>query len=597
MMSKFIFAFLFWLLLPQLVEAREAVRTIIDIQGFSKSSSMSTYGGGKAFFIKLNKNIERWYLLRVKWPRSKEFFHFHLENPYPDELRVTVAANRRKLSITDGALVEECDLLSRAGRRALWEALKVKKPYAEVCNGRLYLRSSVKGSMSTKEAAVDFTRDHVWGGETVISAIKDTIYKDAELITTEVTLDESGQASNFSLNGPKNADLSRRFLKARSIPGDLAIAAASEDDGTMAIGKWYAADNLDDAYVSLVQPQAIKKKILSSHPLRVLPLDRVESTAVVYLVAFDLSQIEVGYSVGTEHPKLTYSERTSDRLKVQGWPGPDGVSDYEPLASTGRLSPRDAKRVLATFTGGFKRKHSVFRAGGRSTGNGGNHYGFLQNGVLFSTIHAGLATAYADKNGSFGMKTWRKEDNKKLGDLVFARQNGLPLVYKDRRGNSVPGKLVRHNFKGNWSGSKQNTIRALRSGICLQTNESGTKFLIFGYFSSHTPNGMARVFQSYDCDYAIHLDMNMVVHTYLAVYHTKIGKPIQVEHLLEKMHWKDRKFNDQSIPRFVAVPDNRDFFYLLRQPKKSSRAQAKKDMIDAGSPESVAASRSSKVSR
>jgi len=67
--------------------------------------------------------------------------------------------------------------------------------------------------------------------------------------------------------------------------------------------------------------------------------------------------------------------------------------------------------------------------------------------------------------------------------------------------------------------------------------------------------------------------------------------------LLEKMHWKDRKFNDQSIPRFVAVPDNRDFFYLLRQPKKSSRAQAKKDMIDAGSPESVAASRSSKVSR
>ena len=93
---------------------------------------------------------------------------------------------------------------------------------------------------------------------------------------------------------------------------------------------------------------------------------------------------------------------------------------------------------------------------------------------------------------------------------------------------------------------------------------------MYGFFSSHTPNAMARVFQAYDCDYAMHLDMNMIVHTYLATYfQPKDSKELKVEHIVKKMKWKDTEYQGQVLPRFVAVPDNRDFFYLLR--KSSNR--------------------------
>ena len=106
-------------------------------------------------------------------------------------------------------------------------------------------------------------------------------------------------------------------------------------------------------------------------------------------------------------------------------------------------------------------------------------------------------------------------------------------------------------------------LRTLRAGVCLQESEAG-RFLIYGYFSSVTPSAMARVFEAYGCRYAMHLDMNALEHTYLAVYRRQQGG-LDVEHLIRGMDVLDKKEGDRVVPRFLGFPDNRDFFYLLRK--------------------------------
>jgi hypothetical protein len=62
----------------------------------------------------------------------------------------------------------------------------------------------------------------------------------------------------------------------------------------------------------------------------------------------------------------------------------------------------------------------------------------------------------------------------------------------------------------------------------------------------------------------MHLDMNALEHTYLAVYQRE-ESTLRVQHLIQGMTVLDKETGDQHLPRFVAFPDNRDFFYLLRR--------------------------------
>ena len=125
------------------------------------------------------------------------------------------------------------------------------------------------------------------------------------------------------------------------------------------------------------------------------------------------------------------------------------------------------------------------------------------------------------------------------------------------------GSRVTNWGLGNWSGSVDGRYRTLRSGIGLQERD-GYRFLIYGYFSTATPSAMARVFQAYQCSYAMMLDMNALEHTYLAVYPQQESQ-FTVQHLIKGMDVLDKSFQGQSVPRFVGYPDNRDFFYLLKR--------------------------------
>jgi hypothetical protein len=217
---------------------------------------------------------------------------------------------------------------------------------------------------------------------------------------------------------------------------------------------------------------------------------------------------------------------------------------------------------VASFTGGFKREHGAFRSGALSTVNHGSHYGFVEQGVVFSTLQRGLATLLVGDDGTVEMKTWQRDDERRLARLRYARQNGVALVEPGPAGGTpVFGALVEQWGAGNWSGSAQEQLRTLRAGACL-IGQGERRYLVYGYFSAATPRAMAQVFRAYGCHYAMHLDMNALEHTYLALYPG--GTPQRgIEHLVPGMAVLDAHSGSLLRPRFLAVPDSRDFFVLL----------------------------------
>jgi hypothetical protein len=249
-------------------------------------------------------------------------------------------------------------------------------------------------------------------------------------------------------------------------------------------------------------------------------------------------------------------------MRESGRPGPDGIADPAPLVRTGLIAPWRVPRVAATFTGGFKREHGAFSYGALAQRNGGSHYGFVEEGVVFSRLQPGLATIATLDDGTVEMKTWGPDDERRLPEVRYARQNGVALVERSP-GGPAAGALVGQWGAGNWSGSSSGSQRSLRAGACLIEHDA-KRYLVYGYFSNTTPTTMAHVFLAYGCSYAMHLDMNALEHTYLALY-TRRGARLVVQNLVQGMAVLDRGAQDALVPRFLAVPDDRDFFYLLRR--------------------------------
>ena len=171
-------------------------------------------------------------------------------------------------------------------------------------------------------------------------------------------------------------------------------------------------------FISIIEPRLIAQPILSSRLDRVRRLDSVESAALTYLVAFDLSSFEVAYTLGTDHPKVTWATRMPAKMRDLRLPGPDGIGTIEPLVSTGMVPPNLLSHVAAAFTSGFKREHGAFVYGPLAAVNHASHYGFISNGVVFSTLQPGLATIIVRSDGRVEMKTWTEADNSSLSRSV-----------------------------------------------------------------------------------------------------------------------------------------------------------------------------------
>jgi hypothetical protein len=184
--------------------------------------------------------------------------------------------------------------------------------------------------------------------------------------------------------------------------------------------------------------------------------------------------------------------------------------------------------------------------------------------VVFSRLVAGLSTLFVLDDGTLGMKTWSEADDALLPRIRDARQNGVPLVETpDGAARPSIGALVGRWGPGNWSGSADEQLRSLRAGACLIEAE-GRRHLVYGWFSSAVPATMAQVFRSAGCRHAMHLDMNALEHTYLAVYVRDDGR-LRIRHLVRGMAQLDVPGQDGPVPRFLGFPDDRDFFHVRRR--------------------------------
>jgi hypothetical protein len=563
----------------QLEEYNAAVpKTILELQQFRQTNSIQirSKGGkeGVATLSNLNPAINVWYLLKVSWKDGAQELNYHLENPRPQVRRLHLDEK-----YPSGVVIEEgdkryrCDLLGPDPENALDQASGSQLIFAPLCEKRLYLRNPAKGHRTSLEAVTDFLRDEVWGGEEVIVLVHhltaDT-HREAGKIEAESQTSAEGIGGGKSSVLPLSAQIDPKYADRLVISENLGIPFKGPARDGMPPGEWYPASGNPGIYVSMLEPNLIASVILQSNKTLVNNLDRVEGSALCYLVAFDLDQFELAYALGTEHPRVEWSDHILTRMKDPKLPGPDGIGSIAPLVSTGLIRPWDGRRTAAAFTGGYKRTHGAFKYGELAVKNHGSHYGFVENGVVFSKLQPGLATIFVLQDGSIEMKTWGEADNKLLPRIKHARQNGVPLVEFDEASQSpVPGRLVANWGAGNWSGSEDVKLRTLRAGAALQKNH-GKRFLIYALFSDATPSAMARVFQAYRCHYAMLLDMNALELTYLAVYRSS-GSQFFIDHLVKGMSQVEKSASGGVVPRFLGYPDNRDFFYLMRRDIKEGK--------------------------
>lgn len=522
-------------------------RSVLELQTAAHRQELAITAAdgrrGTVTLIDLAPAVHAWYALQARWDDGGTHT-FHLQNPAPETRTLILdPAFPDGLVVHNGGAPRNCPLWST---RALEQATERREPYVPVCDDTVYLRNQVTGSRTEMEAAVEFLRDRVPGGEALLDQVKSSLLQDSEREAARVSAGTPLPAD--AADGPPPARVAPEFARQTIATGSLGIAVAAPLPAQLGIGQWYPARRRDGVFVSLIEPRAVAPEVLASDRSRVNDLDTAERGALVYVVAFDLARFELAFALGTAHPRVDWSPRPPATVRVAGLPGPDGFGSLKPLVTTGMVPPWRAPRTAAVFTGGFKRAHGAFRYGELAQRNRGSHYGFIEEGVVLSRLQPGLATLFVQMDGTVRMKTWDAADAEAPDQVRYARQNGVPLVEWDAAaGRAVAGALVNRWGPGNWSGSADQQLRTVRAGACL-LEEGAHRMLAYAYFSSATPSAMARVFQAYGCRYGMLLDMNAQVHTYLAVYPPGGAGPM-AEHLVQGMAEADPVVAGKAVPR------------------------------------------------
>ena len=549
-------------------------RSVIELQRDRSEMKISIDAAGQpkeVTLINLNPQINTWFLLKLQWNLQKVEW-FHIDNVDPSNFWIELNPKETAgLWLRDGKGNDRlCQLWNHESNFPLRAARLQNAPFVPLCQKAIYLRNRIDGYRTTKEWVVEFLRANIWGGETLTNIVKETVFKDSFLLKSEPLASMSKDSNGDLLNGPTSALISSK-MKGELLPvKELGISVIGATDESLEVGRWYKTDRQDGVFISVIEPKAIDEDILKSNKNYVRDLDAVEMEALSIVVAFDTSLFDMHFAMGTDHPAVGWSERVIPDVRVPQSKGPDGFDRLDPLTSTGLIPPYLADRIVGIFTGGFKRDHGAFRWGDLAKKNQGSHYGFMENGVVLSSIVPDLATLIVYKDGRVEMKTWNVQDDLNLASMRHVRQNGVPIIdWSDITRQASPGKWVSNWTLGNWSGSQDKKFRTLRAGVC-QAESKGRQFLIYGYFSSMTPSGMARIFQSYGCSYAMHLDMNALEHTYMSLYAQNKSRDQTPQHLVKGMKVLDERFKG-NVPRYIGYPDNRDFFFFVEKKPANPR--------------------------
>lgn len=578
--------------LPPLPEGQ--VPSVVELQPFRTESVLENGRGDRARLVNLNPFAGAWHVLETKF--GGETRVFHLETPPVGESgeRPALSLWSGGLAVTppggapvnyplwgDGVEVEDAAL---SAKPLLCEELRPGKGFpacfTPVCDGLVLVRSQKAGLAMTTETATDLLR-RVPAGAWLVEQAKPFLIPGAEFATGTTS---EGVALPLSPKG-EAAPLPARLEASEAAQGcalphlDIALEGAGAGAPEIHFGEWRRTLRHPGVWFSVARASGVEKGILESYPDRVLPPGKYdkgtdEARALVYLLAVDTDMYGLGYALGAQHPGVAWSSYCAFEPKNGG--GPDGFGTVAPLSTVGAVPPHLADRVAAVFVGGFKREHGAFKFGPFAKVNQGTHFGYMESGVILSRPRPGLATVCMLRDGSVEMLTWPEPgaeavladgegvtEARLISRTLHLRQNNPPVIDGvDENGLPVPGSLVRRWGEGAWSARQNGLFVTLRSALARQ-RAGGKTFLVFAYFTAATPNAMARVFQAYQCDYAMQLDMNSwsLCYSALRVFDGN-GAPAGTEHVHRDMAKAEAK---KGEARFVGSNDARDFFYLVRR--------------------------------
>ena len=212
---------------------------------------------GIALLIDLNPAFHAWYVLAVRWDGSAERI-YHLQNAMPDTQEFALDGTFRDgLTVRRSSQLAHCALWST---HALEQAAGWDEAYVPLCGGSIYLRNQVTGSRTELEAAVDFLRNKVPGGERLVNQVKGALFEDAQRESAglaAVSVVPPGAAG-----GPSPAHLAAEFTHQLIVTGSLGIAVDTPVPGQLGIGQWYPARHRAGVYVRWNRKTAITSRMM-----------------------------------------------------------------------------------------------------------------------------------------------------------------------------------------------------------------------------------------------------------------------------------------------------------------------------------------------
>jgi hypothetical protein len=542
--------------------ARIAPKEVVQLQRFrAESTAPVTRNDGRAGVAKLvdlQPEVGRAWLFTLDW-EGRGPMTWHLESR--EGLRLVVEEGDLAVVQADGSRLW-CELVADGGA-FLEKARLGGQAYTAVCADQVVVRGVVDGRKTSIEWTTDFLRDNIPGGEALTQFVRDTFFSDDHLKQGALKAGDTGAAADA---GPPGARIDPALRGMTVVPQDFGLPVEGLPDG-LELGTWTPVTGQPGMWASVTKPAAIDPALMAELEGKIVALDATEKEALVYSVAFDLDEFQLDYVLGTEHPRTEWSERATETLRAKhpDLLGPDGFAETAPLARVGQVDPAEVAKVSAVFTGGFKRTHGAFATGRFSYTNLGTHYGFVEDGVVYSKLQPGLATFVGWTDGTITLETWTAERDALSPQVRFARQNGVSLLEASAEtGEPETNPLVLRWTGGNWASSPDAKLRSLRAAASV-VERNGTRYLVYSWFSDATPSAMAATLMSYGMEYSMLLDMNALEHTYMAVYEPTDAGP-RPRHLVTGMSVLDRTDDEGHVlPRFLAFPDNRDFFTLSRR--------------------------------
>jgi len=518
---------------PGLAADLDLPAALISVQSKAALSTATTPDGTTIELADLNPSIGRWILLKLPALDGKARWA-HLDLGQEGTSRASLSKDGNLIITPRDGKPVVCKLDTPASRDII--AKTYSEPFTAICGGAAFIRSKpAKGYKSNIESVTDWLRSQGPMGEKLITWRKD-LFPHAGDIAQDVSSPAS--VTSPRSDGPPNATL------ALGSPSSISTANLALRTGSpkIAPGSWAPVIGAPGVWASIHAP-SYAPSVFS---------DRKASDSLAYLMAIELELHDPRYSLGVDHPAVGWSSR-APAPHTSG--GPDGFENIDPIDRVGMVPPWAMTQLTAVIAGGFKREHSAFKAGPLSTKNNGSHYGFVEAGVVLSKLNPGLATFFQRAGEAPQIKLWGPDDEAKGVDkLIFARQNGLPLIDNGSLGNDLD-----INYLGNWSGNAEGNAQTMRSALCVAERGS-KKFIIYGVFSSAVPKDMAQLLKSYGCLNAMQMDMNAPALTYAAVVVKDDKGQMRYIPLIGSMD--DKNFGGTG--RFTTTPDTRDFIYFAR---------------------------------